>query len=178
MAKVTADDWANAALEAMAEGGPAAVAVEPVAARLGVSKGSFYWHFTNRQALVEAALQRWETSTGEIIGFLEEIPDPAARLRALLELAFSDPRDASVSLRLVGAADDPAVAEVARRVSQRRLGYIAAALEQLGHPPQAARDRALSAYSGYLGLAALLRIGAVTEVPPNAVEEVLREMLT
>src|SRR5262249_59669788 len=57
-ARFTRDDWAAAALAVLSESGPAAVAVEPVAARLGASKSSFYWLFENRKALLEAALQR------------------------------------------------------------------------------------------------------------------------
>ena len=53
---LTAERWAEAALDAMAQGGLNAVAVEPIARQLGVTKGSFYWHFTNRGSLVAAAL--------------------------------------------------------------------------------------------------------------------------
>ena len=62
----------------------AAVAVEPLARRLGVTKGSFYWHFPSRDALLVAALERWEKVEQEtVFGQLEPIPDPRERLRAL-----------------------------------------------------------------------------------------------
>jgi AcrR family transcriptional regulator len=172
---LNADDWARAALEALAEGGLAAVAVEPVAVRLGVSKGSFYWHFPNRQALVEAALERWEAGTEEIIARLEPVPDPAERMRTLLEWAFGDGRDAAISFRLISEADDPAVGAVVRRVSERRLAFMRAVLEEVGQPPDEAARRALTAYGGYLGLAALARIGAVTE-SPKGLAEALEEL--
>ncbi|MEV4017121.1 TetR/AcrR family transcriptional regulator [Nonomuraea angiospora] len=179
MGRLNADDWARAALEALAEGGLAAVAVEPVAVRLGVSKGSFYWHFPNRQALVEAALERWEAGTEEIIARLEPVPDPAERMRTLLEWAFGDGRDAAISFRLISEADDPAVGPVVgpvvRRVSERRLAFMRAVLEEVGQPPDEAARRALTAYGGYLGLAALARIGAVTE-SPKGLAEVLEEL--
>ena len=49
----------RAALLAIAEGGTAAVAVETLAARLGATKGSFYWHFRNREHLLERILDHW-----------------------------------------------------------------------------------------------------------------------
>ena len=54
-ARLSADDWAQAALDLIAEQGVSAVAVEPLARRLGVTKGSFYWHFPSRDALLQAA---------------------------------------------------------------------------------------------------------------------------
>src|SRR5271170_185016 len=79
-------DWARAALAAIARGGIAAVAVESVAADLGATKGSFYWHFKNRDALIQAALDLWEqTRTESVIEDLQHEPDPAERLRKLLE---------------------------------------------------------------------------------------------
>src|SRR5260370_1248821 len=59
--RLTRDDWITAALRAIADGGLAAVGVEPLAARLGATKGSFYWHFENRDALLEAAIRRSDT---------------------------------------------------------------------------------------------------------------------
>ena len=58
--RLSADDWAREALDQIAEQGVASVAVEPLARRLGVTKGSFYWHFPSRDALLQAALERWE----------------------------------------------------------------------------------------------------------------------
>ena len=59
--------WASEALKAMARGGVAAVAVEPLARALGVTKGSFYWHFKNRDALIAAALERLEHNNAAAI---------------------------------------------------------------------------------------------------------------
>src|SRR5690606_34135016 len=73
--RLSAEDWAQAALELIAEQGVAAVAVEPLARRLGVTKGSFYWHFPSREALLVAALERWEQfEQEEVFGQLEAIP--------------------------------------------------------------------------------------------------------
>ncbi|HXD53500.1 MAG TPA: helix-turn-helix domain-containing protein, partial [Solirubrobacteraceae bacterium] len=58
--QLTPEDWERAALAAIRDGGPEAVAVEPLARRLGVTKGSFYWHFANRDGLLGAAIARWE----------------------------------------------------------------------------------------------------------------------
>ena len=86
-ARLSAEDWAQAALDQIAEQGVASVAVEPLARRLGVTKGSFYWHFPSREALLVAALERWEKVEQEtVFGSLEPIPDPRERLRELFQL--------------------------------------------------------------------------------------------
>ena len=81
-------DWIQAALDAIASGGLAAVAVEPLARKLGVTKGSFYAHFSSRDELIEAALESWERSHAEQqIDALGTIADPAERLAAVLRMA-------------------------------------------------------------------------------------------
>src|SRR5690606_33252117 len=91
--RLSAEDWAQAALELIAEQGVAAVAVEPLARRLGVTKGSFYWHFPSREALLVAALERWEqVEQEEVFGQLEAIPDPGQRLRSLFTLVAHEAR--------------------------------------------------------------------------------------
>ncbi|MEU4228427.1 helix-turn-helix domain-containing protein [Nonomuraea sp. NPDC026600] len=176
MERLGPDDWARAALVALAEGGLGAVAVEPVAVRLGVSKGSFYWHFANRRSLVEAALARWEDETEQVIARLEALDEPVARMRALLDLAFGDEQDAAISFRLISEADDPLVGEVVRRVSDRRLRYMRNVLRELGQSEEEARRRVLAAYGTYLGLAALMRIGAVDEMPGALVDLAMAEL--
>ena len=53
----TGADWLKAARLALLHRGPDAVRVEPLARGLGVTKGSFYWHFKDRNALLEALLR-------------------------------------------------------------------------------------------------------------------------
>src|ERR687888_537455 len=86
--QLSASDWVRAAMEAIVEHGVAAVAVEPLAARLGATKGSFYHHFANRDALIVAALEDWETAQTEaVIERLDLIRDPGERLRAVIAAA-------------------------------------------------------------------------------------------
>src|SRR3954470_16747939 len=88
-ASLAAEDWTGAALDALARGGLAAVAVEPLAKELGTTKGSFYWHFADRDALIAAALTRWEKRDTElVIAAIEDGEDASVRLRHLLELVF------------------------------------------------------------------------------------------
>ncbi|MEV6328014.1 TetR/AcrR family transcriptional regulator [Streptomyces sp. NPDC051909] len=155
--RLGADDWADAALAALAERGLAGVAVEPLAARLGTTKGSFYWHFANRDALVAAALARWEErSTERIIRAMEAAePDPAARLGALLRGATATASEDPLEVRLLAAGDHPEVAAALARVTERRVGYLAHLFELLGFPADRARHRGLLAYTSYLGHAQL-----------------------
>jgi len=158
MARFTREDWADAALALLAEGGPAAVAVEPTAVRLGAAKSSFYWLFGSRQALLGAALERWErVQTEAVIPRLAAIADPAERLRTLTHAAAAATQNADLALRLLVESDDPAVRTVVQRVSLRRLRVIEAAFCELGCPQPVARYYAAGMYAAYLGTAALRR---------------------
>ncbi|WP_326598365.1 TetR/AcrR family transcriptional regulator [Streptomyces sp. NBC_01803] len=174
-ARLTRDDWAAAALDALAEGGPPAVAVEPVAARLGASKSSFYWLFDNRQALLAAALERWErVQTDEILPWLAALP-PAERLRRLVHHAFADTTGrGDLALRLLTESADPLVREVTERVTERRLAVLESAFTALGHPPEAARHYAMAGYSAYLGAAALRHTPSAPADPAAYIDTILR----
>jgi AcrR family transcriptional regulator len=169
---LTADDWTGAALDALARGGLAAVAVEPLAKELGTTKGSFYWHFADRNALIAAALERWEErDTDLVIEAIDRADDAATRLRNLLHLAFravragAEPGAGSVELALQASATDPLVAATLRRVTSRRLAYLTALFTELGMSPARARDRGLLAYSAFLGHAQLVH--ATPELLPK-----------
>jgi AcrR family transcriptional regulator len=150
--RLSADDWASAALDLIAEQGVAAVAVEPLARRLGVTKGSFYWHFPSREALLVAALERWEKMEQELLfGELEPINDPRARLRALFNLVAHEYKSHVVYSELIKAMDHPAVQPVIGRVSERRLDYLTASFRQAGLARTDARHRAQLLYSAYVG---------------------------
>lgn len=150
--RLSADDWAQAALDLIAEQGVAAVAVEPLARRLGVTKGSFYWHFPSRDALLQAALERWESVEQEaVFGTLERVPDPRERLRALFRMVAHEYQSHVIYSALLKALDHPSVQPVIDRVSKRRLDYLAASFRQTGLVREDALHRARLTYAAYVG---------------------------
>ena len=157
--RLSRDDWVTAALAAIADGGLAAVAVEPLATRLGATKGSFYWHFENRDALVDAAIRRWEkettTDVAEEIGAARDAPESQFRrlVTGVIERAAQD----RVGPALLANAAHPAVGPALERVAAARIALIATVLRRLDFPAAEARRRALLAYSAYLGHAQLAR---------------------
>ncbi len=159
--RLSAADWAQAALEQIAEQGVSAVAVEPLARRLGVTKGSFYWHFPSRDALLQAALERWEThEQNEVFGQLEALKNPAERLGALFRVVANEMQSHIIYSELLKALDHPAIKPVMSRVSKRRLAYLTAAFRQAGLDTVAASHRARLAYAAYVGFLQLnLQLG-------------------
>jgi AcrR family transcriptional regulator len=166
------DDWAAAALAAIRHGGIAAVVIETLAERLGATKGSFYWHFKDRDELIEAALERWERqATVDVIERLRVIEDPDARLRRLFELAFGDNPGGDIDVALLADAANPLVAPVLRRVTQRRLDFLTTAYSDLGVAEESARYHALAAYTAYVGYFELRRAApSATPTGPHARE--------
>jgi AcrR family transcriptional regulator len=159
--RLSADDWAVAALDLMSEEGVAAVAVEPLARRLGVTKGSFYWHFPSREALLKAALERWErVELEEVFARLESIADPRARMRELFRRVAHEVKSHIIYSELLKALDHPVVQPVMQRVSKRRLDYLMLAFRQVGMPRPEAQNRARLAYAAYVGFLQLsLQLG-------------------
>lgn len=150
--RLSANDWAQAALDLIAEQGVAAVAVEPLARRLGVTKGSFYWHFPSRDALLQAALERWETGEQEaVFDALKRVPDPRERLAALFQIVAHEYKSHVIYSALLKALDNPAVKPVIDRVSRRRLEFLANAFRQAGLGHDEALHRARLTYSAYVG---------------------------
>src|SRR5688572_28927558 len=149
---LTADDWAEAALEAIAGGGLEAVAVEPLARTLGVTKGSFYWHFASRDALLRAALALWERKeTDDVLARVGAEPDPYERIVKLFKAANSSVRAGRLYLAIAAAEDRPLVREFVRRVSQRRVGYLFDCYRALGFGESVARHWARFAYATFMG---------------------------
>jgi AcrR family transcriptional regulator len=149
--RLSAQDWARAALTAIADGGLAAVAVEPLARTLGVTKGSFYAHYRNRDELITAALAEWVRSHSALTEFAA-IADPAARLRDLAEVVVRTVPASSVHLSLFGDRNDPRVRDAVGQVNRARLKVLADTYQELGLPPDRAAARARVTYAAILGL--------------------------
>lgn len=162
-ARLTAESWTDAALEAIAEGGLAAVSVEGLARRLGVTKGSFYWHFETRDGLVKATLSAWEAGeTIEVARMLAPMPDAASRLRVLLRAALDDRPGARVEAGLLTDSSVPVVNAALERATRARTGYLRTLFEHIG--VDAPQDRAITGFALYLGLLHLRRSRA-TDAP-------------
>ena len=156
-------DWTVAGIAALAEGGIDAVRVERLAKRLGASKGSFYWHFAGRQALLAAMLELWEREgTADVIEHVAAIIDPAERLRLVTREALEaktrgiDVAHAEAALRS-WAAQDPAVAARFVRVEQARIAFLAQELTALGYDPATALRLGKALYLALIGLYAARR---------------------
>ena len=155
--KLDRDAWVQAGLEALERGGVGAVAALPLARELGVTRGSFYWHFASRDDLLAAVLERWERDHSDgVLDELARISDPRERLRALFSRSGS--KAPTYFAALLDAADsEPLVRATLDRSSARRLDVIARACREAGLKPAAARNHALLCYATYVGLAQLGR---------------------
>lgn len=149
---LSAQDWAEAALDAIGQRGVEGVAVEPLARELGVTKGSFYWHFSNRDALLTAALARWEArETDEVLARVQQETDPRARIRRLVTEVNTSRRASRIYTALSSATKPAFVREYVERVSRRRLQFLIDCYAGLGMAPGRARQWALQTYSVFLG---------------------------
>jgi len=155
MAQRTREDWIAGAWDALCEGGVGALRVEPLARRMGVTKGSFYHHFADRQALTSALLQDWERQgTEAIIAAVEMTADaPEDQLRTLLGLTFApDPRgDAIESAIRAWATTDEMAASAAERIDEQRLTFVGNLLHAAGLPKALAGRRAALLYRTLIG---------------------------
>jgi AcrR family transcriptional regulator len=167
---MTREAWVRAATNLIAQEGIQAVAVEPLALGLGVTKGSFYWHFKNRDELIHAALEGWEQDqSADVVARYSAIAEPRRRLRVLLFAAFEDVENGKFFAALAVSSGDPRVQPYLRRATERRLAFGLEAFQALGLSEPEARERALLAYAAYAGYFQLLRttpeaVAAVTDL--------------
>jgi len=153
-------DWERAALDAMATSGLASVSIPRLAERLGVTKGSFYWHFPTREALLKSALQRWENHTEALFEEVEAIAEPRERLRELFRRTGREAKSHVIYSALLRALDQPIVQPVMERVSRRRTEFLTRAYRELGMDKRTAAQRARLAYAAYVGFLQLtLQLG-------------------
>lgn len=153
--RLSRDSWIEAALQLLLQSGPDAVAVQPIARKLGTTKGSFYWHFSSRDDLLRATLARWEQGAADdLIASVDAgAGDARKKAETLVEAVTSSQR--AGELLLLAGTDDPVVAAAVERVARTRIDYLARLLRSAGLTAAAAQRRALLAYTAYLGHALL-----------------------
>lgn len=153
---LTRADWSAAGLKTLLEGGPRAVTVEGVAARLGATKGSGYWHFSSRADLLQEVVAQYRrTHTDALIEHVGRHADgPQDQLRLLFDLVFRTREDANEARILL--SDEPVIAEAVADLAERRIGFVAGLVAATGVGRSEARRRAELAYCVVLGHEVLL----------------------
>lgn len=150
-------DWVEAGLAALGREGPDGLRIDRLADALGVTKGSFYWHFGDRAELLDAMLEEWaEAATEAVIERAEGAgSEPGARLARLAAIATEGFEGRlELALRDWGRRDR-AVGRVLDGVDGRRLGYLRQLLRGAGFAPLEAEARAFLLYSALFGNALL-----------------------
>jgi len=146
-------DWLAAALRAIERGGIEAVRVLPLSASLGASRGSFYWHFRDRDELVAGLLLYWEAElTDEVIARNQRATGSArTRFRELLEDVLGHRRGRCDPAIRALAIHDADAARVVRRADRKRLAHVASLFREMGFPAAEADARARLAIAYLVG---------------------------
>jgi AcrR family transcriptional regulator len=151
--RLTQDDWLAKALEVLGEKGVSGVCVEPLADALGVTKGSFYWHFEDRDELLVRLLEFWEDQyTNGLAAHVAELSgNPAGQLLNLLEtIVREDPNRYDAAVRAWAQHDERAAAHLAR-VDQKRLDYVRDLFVKMGFSAKESDMRSRLSYYYLVG---------------------------
>lgn len=160
--RISRADWIAAGLKVLAAEGIEWVRVEPMAKGLGVTKGSFYWHFKDRAALYNAMLDKWrETATRAIIARVEQTAaTPQEKIRQLITLTTTSSEGARLDIAVRSWANhDDRAANAVADIDRERMDYAAALLESVGIKHATAVVRAQIFYLTLIGSFFSLRRG-------------------
>jgi AcrR family transcriptional regulator len=151
--QLSAKDWVDQGLKALASRGFTALKAEPLAKALHVSRGSFYWHFADIAAFHAAILARWhEVAAEQIIANVEAASNDENPLALLLRRVFGERLTLERAVR-TWASVDPAARAAVQAIDRRRLSYVESLFTQSGLSADVARARAQILYWAFLGFA-------------------------
>lgn len=150
--RLSKQDWIDAGLDALAHSGVGALKADVLAKVLGVSRGSFYWHFKNVSDFHVAVLAAWEKqSTEDVIALVEkEAGEPMAKLHHLARHVFAADGALERQIR-AWASQEKHAAVFQDRVDRRRIGYVRELIERTGQEPDNAEARARFVYLALIG---------------------------
>src|ERR1700710_3169072 len=170
--QLSAEDWIDQGIKALIKSGFTALKAEPLAKAIGVSRGSFYWHFKDIGAFHAAILARWrEVAAEQIIANVEAASKQESPLPVLLRRTFGGKPVLEAAVRS-WALHDPVARTALQALDRRRLDYVASLFERSGLSPDIARARAQIFYWAFLGFAL-----ADKPLPRARQEAVLEELI-
>jgi AcrR family transcriptional regulator len=148
--------WIRAATEVLAREGAAGVRVEALAKQCGVTKGSFYWHFKDRDELLHAILAEWKEGRIHDIRKQTEASaeTPAERLHHVIEVYATARNRKGMRIELAIrdlAQRDPVAAAIVEETDRVRLQCAQRLFEEAGLPEAEARARSVLLYAYVFG---------------------------
>ncbi len=174
--RMTKEKWVQHGLKSLEKRGFSALKAEPMAKELKVSRGSFYWHFTDIGEFQKDVLELWrQRTTLQVIVDIEGSGDKSGRLNVLMQRAFNAGRDLERAVR-AWAIRNPDVAEVVTRVDIERINYICELLMSEGVLEPDVRSKATFFYWAYLGQT-MTAIGNVNQLADSDVEKIVSLLL-
>lgn len=151
--RLSAKDWLDQGLKTLTKSGFTALKADPLAKAMGVSRGSFYWHFADVDAFHTALLKHWrEVAVEQIITDIESTPDHGDALIRLLKRVFGFKPQTEMAMR-GWAMHNPAVRKALSAIDVRRMSYVQSLLEISGLSPQTASARTQVLYWAFIGFA-------------------------
>lgn len=151
--RLTARDWIDFALKTLAHAGSDALKADLLARKMGVSRGSFYWHFDDLGSFHARLIAHWkQAATEAIIADIERHESSEERLDALLRHAFGHRGSLEMRMR-TWAENNTEAARAVSDIDRRRRVYIEQLLLDAGVAPPLAATRAQLLYWAYLGAA-------------------------
>jgi AcrR family transcriptional regulator len=175
--RLSTDDWIEAGFAVLADGGPNALRIDALCERLSVTKGSFYWHFTDMPAYRGALVEAWGTLHDRDRRPFENMPDvdPRERLDVMMRTLVAPQHWAlERAMRIWALTDDAALASV-QQSDGRVVRAVRQAFIDFGFEPEEAALRALVVYASGVGL--MHASGPNPAAPPELRDRFLDFML-
>ncbi len=141
--RLSREDWLRGALELMSVAGVEGVKIVPLAEQLGVTSGSFYWHFKNRRELYDALLDYWEREmTDAAIETAKEVPGPPKeRIWHLMDQVMTDGMARYDLAIWHWSQSDSKARRVFKRALKKRFSFATWMYSEAGFPNEQAEIR-------------------------------------
>ena len=152
---LTRENWIDFALQRLTDEGIDKVTITGLARELSVTKGSFYWHFKDRDDLLQAMLVRWEESGSKLVfGEVERVGgDAVRRLKHLSDIVirrYGDQLNLELALRDWGRKDLK-IANILRQEDEKRIDYISGLFVEIYGDVKIAEAKAWLLFSLFVG---------------------------
>lgn len=151
--KLSKSEWLRHGLEALRLYGIKGLNIETLAENIGITKGSFYWHFKCRDEFYEDLIQYWEEKLTTLpIEKIRVLPhNPVLRLKALMKSVLNEELGKYDSCMRLWAAVEVKADEAIARVDKRRMGFVRSLFEEMGFSKKEAAVRSRIFYLHFIG---------------------------